>query len=95
MHLTRDPFCSFPVPDVPNVPDLLVVNVTMVTLKLDSFRDGGCPILYYVIEYRRDVQPQFTLVANNVSPRDKVYAIRGLEPASRYFIKITAHNTAG
>ena len=44
---------------------------------------------------RRIVQPQYQLVANNVSPREKMYAIRGLEPATRYSIRVTAHNTAG
>lgn len=82
-------------PDIPHLPDLLVSNKTLVTLRLDAFRDGGCPILYFVIEYRRESAHKFTLVANNVSPREKAYSIRGLDPATRYFIKVTAHNTAG
>jgi len=77
------------------VHDLLVTNRTMVTVRLDAFSNGGCPVAYYVIEYRRDSQPVFQLVSNNVSPREKAYSIRGLEPASRYFIRVTAHNAAG
>ena len=83
------------VPDVPNPDQLLVINQTLVTIKLEAFGDGGCPILYLVIEYRRDVQRDYFMVANNVSPLEKDYTIRGLDPASRYYIKVTAHNSAG
>ena len=83
------------VPDVPNPDQLLVVNQTYVTVNLDAFGNGGCPILYLVIEYRRDVQRDFIMVANNVSPLEKDYTIRGLDPAARYYIKVTAHNSAG
>ena len=87
------PFISEP--DVPNPSELLELNKTSVTVRLDAFGTGGCPVLYYVIEYRRDVMPKYVMVANNISPRDTEYTIRGLEPATRYFIKVTAHNTAG
>ncbi len=82
-------------PDIPHLHDLLVANKSMVTLNLNAFRDGGCDILYFVVEYRRESAPKFSLVANNVSPREKAYSIRGLEPATRYYIKVTAHNDAG
>lgn len=83
------------VPDIPLMSELLVVNRTLVTIRLDAFGSGGCPISYFVIEYRRDIQPVFQIVANNVSPRDKTYIIRGLEPATHYFVRVSAHNTAG
>ncbi|KAG8222804.1 hypothetical protein J437_LFUL005010, partial [Ladona fulva] len=40
------------VPTKPSQAQLLTVNATAVTLWLDAWGDGGCPILYYVIEYR-------------------------------------------
>lgn len=83
------------VPDVPNPDKLLEVNKTLVNIQLEAFGDGGCPILYLVIEYRRDVQRDYFMVANNVSPLEKDYTIRGLDPAARYYIKVTAHNSAG
>jgi hypothetical protein len=64
------------VPDVPNPDDLLIVNKTLVTIKLEAFGNGGCPILYLVIEYRRDVQREYSMVANNVSPLERDYTIR-------------------
>ena len=84
------------VPDIPLMNDLLKVNRTALTLSLDSFSDGGCPILYFVVEYRRaENQHHYQLVANNVSPKEKSFPILGLDPATRYFVKVTAHNTAG
>ena len=80
---------------MPNPAELLELNKTSVTVRLSAFGTGGCPVLYYVIEYRRDVMPKYIMVANNISPTDVEYTIRGLEPATRYFIKVTAHNTAG
>lgn len=83
------------VPDVPNPDDLLAMNKTLVSIHLEAFGDGGCPVLYFVIEYRREAVREYSMVANNVSPLEKEYTVRGLDPASRYFIKITAHNAAG
>ena len=40
------------VPDVPVPSRLMSVNKTVITLDLEAFGDGGCPILYFVIEYR-------------------------------------------
>lgn len=39
------------VPTVPTPSDLLVVNSTTVSLRLDLWPDSGCPMLYYVVEY--------------------------------------------
>ena len=49
-------------------------------------------ILYFVIEYRRDSgrgpNSKYKMVANNVRPRKRAYTIRGLDSASRYYIKV-------
>ena len=65
------------------------------TLRLDAFRDGGCPIQYFIIEYRRESEHNFKLVASNVSARESARSIEGLEPATRYYIRVTAFNAAG
>ena len=83
------------VPDIPHLPDLILANRSSVALRLDAFRDGGCPIQYFVIEYRRESEHNFKLVAKNVSARENVRSIAGLEPATRYYIRVTAFNAAG
>jgi len=85
------------VPDVPHPHDLLSVNATSATVRLSAFSDGGCPVQYFVVEHRRAdaIGARFKTVANDVSPREGDFHIRGLEPATRYFIRVSAHNSAG
>lgn len=45
---------------------LLSVNSTYVTLHLHRWPDGGCPIHYYVIEYKEESQPTWRIVSNNI-----------------------------
>lgn len=37
---------------------MITVNATVVTVWLDSWGDGGCGILYFVIEYREHSHSQ-------------------------------------
>lgn len=62
-------------PDIPHPQELLLVNRTMVTIRLDSFADGGCPILYFVIEHRRDSQPQVWIAAATTTTTTNVLLI--------------------
>ena len=45
---------------------LLSVNSSFVTLHLHRWPDGGCPIHYYVIEYKEESQPTWRIVSNNI-----------------------------
>ncbi|KOX73570.1 Down syndrome cell adhesion molecule-like protein Dscam2 [Melipona quadrifasciata] len=40
-------------PIAPTKHQLIKANQTFVTLELTSWQDGGCPLLYFVVEYRR------------------------------------------
>lgn len=40
-------------PVAPGKQHLVKTNLTFVMLELASWQDGGCPLLYFVIEYRR------------------------------------------
>ncbi|GLH07043.1 Down syndrome cell adhesion molecule-like protein Dscam2 [Gryllus bimaculatus] len=84
------------VPVKPKQSQLLTVNSTVVTIWLDSWGDGGCAILYFIIEYR-DTQRSndWSLVSNNVQPTERVYSVLDLTPATQYQLKVTAHNNAG
>ncbi|XP_071523417.1 receptor-type tyrosine-protein phosphatase F-like [Panulirus ornatus] len=82
-------------PVVPSPSRLLDVNSTSVLVHLSTWGDGGCPILYYVIEYRPASARDWISVANNVAANEKTYVIRDLIPATRYTVRVTAHNHAG
>ncbi|GLG93723.1 Tyrosine-protein phosphatase Lar, partial [Gryllus bimaculatus] len=80
-------------PKEPSVNPFLQVNRTSVTLFLSTWQDGGCPILYFVVEYRKG-KSDWTLVSNNVLPQPK-FPIIDMTPSTQYTLRVTAHNNAG
>ncbi|KAF4524305.1 hypothetical protein B566_EDAN005361 [Ephemera danica] len=83
------------VPVKPTQSQLLTVNATVVTFWLDTWGDGGCSILYFVVEYREWRNSDWSLSSSNVQPAERVYSISDLKSATRYAVRITAHNNAG
>uniref|UniRef100_T1JAL8 Down syndrome cell adhesion molecule-like protein Dscam2 n=1 Tax=Strigamia maritima TaxID=126957 RepID=T1JAL8_STRMM len=84
---------SAPIAPIKN--DVLMENVTFVTVYLDGWSSEGCPILYFIVEYRLKSVDHWTLVSNHVKPQQEKVPIDALEPKSRYELRITAHNNAG
>lgn len=48
-------------PGVPPAARFIFPNSTSVTLKLDVWPDSGCPILYFILQYRKASESQWTL----------------------------------
>ncbi|XP_063366960.1 cell adhesion molecule Dscam2 [Cydia amplana] len=88
-------FTKGTVPVKPKHSQMITLNTTTVTVWLDSWGDGGCGILYFVIEYREVSQSQWRLVSNSVQATERVFSVPGLTPATQYQLRITAHNNAG
>ncbi|XP_073953751.1 Down syndrome cell adhesion molecule 4 isoform X2 [Choristoneura fumiferana] len=88
-------FTKGTVPVKPKHSQMITLNTTTVTVWLDSWGDGGCGILYFVIEYREISQSQWRLVSNSVQATERVFSVPGLTPATQYQLRITAHNNAG
>ncbi|GAB6033414.1 Down syndrome cell adhesion molecule-like protein 1 [Chamberlinius hualienensis] len=89
-------------PKAPPKEKLLVENSTFIVLYLESWIDGGCPILYFVVEYKVKNRQQssnndneYTLVSNNVKPEIGKFVVADLEPSTWYNLRMTAHNSAG
>lgn len=62
-------------------------------LNLLSWPNGGCPIQYYTVEYRRRISTEpWILVASRATEN---LIIRDLKTASWYSLRLTAHNDAG
>ncbi|XP_078048429.1 cell adhesion molecule Dscam2 [Augochlora pura] len=72
----------------------LTVNVSWITLHLAMWNDGGCPITYFELEYRRSGEDIWTLVSNNIEVQ-KTYTLSELQSGTTYDIRIRAHNNAG
>ncbi|XP_046991962.1 Down syndrome cell adhesion molecule-like protein Dscam2 [Schistocerca americana] len=81
-------------PELPNFNSLVLANATSLYLYLSTWPDGGCPMLYFVVEYRiLGSGSHWILVDNNVPP--KKFLIGDLQPATWYQLRLTAHNSAG
>lgn len=86
-------------PISPEVFHFIRTNITSVMLDLSAWQDGGCPIQYFTIEFRRfDADAananEWIVVSSNVPPKSR-FSIPDLEPATVYNLRITAHNNAG
>lgn len=44
----------------------VTVNVSWITLHLSMWNDGGCPITYFELEYKKSGEGIWTLVSNNI-----------------------------
>ncbi|XP_037034782.1 Down syndrome cell adhesion molecule-like protein Dscam2 isoform X7 [Bradysia coprophila] len=84
-------------PGIPGASVLLAPNSTSIVLRLHSWPDNGCPILYYVLQYRAISEGQdneWILVSNALKPQRR-FTISGLTPSTLYQLKMEAHNVAG
>jgi len=79
---------------IPNAKNFLEASAGSLTLYLNAWEDGRCPVKYFTVEYRPRNQKDWILVSNIVKPGGK-YVILDLNPATWYNLKITAHNDAG
>ncbi|GFQ81374.1 down syndrome cell adhesion molecule-like protein Dscam2 [Trichonephila clavata] len=84
--------------NAPLAPDkrlLLSVNSTTVTVNLNSWHNGGCPIRFFVIQYKVSGHQEWTLVSNNVIPEQQTVTITDLVPGTWYSLLMTSRNDAG
>ncbi|CAL8111483.1 unnamed protein product [Orchesella dallaii] len=81
-------------PGVPPAQKFIEVSQNSVTLHLSAWDDGGCPMLYFVVEYKARHQGEWTMVSNSVKPSGN-YVVLDLTPATWYQLRVTAHNNVG
>ncbi|XP_046745786.1 Down syndrome cell adhesion molecule-like protein Dscam2 isoform X2 [Diprion similis] len=85
---------SKPDPSPASGDKFITVNVSWITLHLHTWHNGGCPLLYFELEYRRSGEDLWTLVSNNIEVQ-RTYTLNELQPGTSYEIRIRAHNNAG
>lgn len=84
-------------PGIPTAAVLIAPNSTSVVLRLNTWPDNGCPILYFVVQYRsvaNNLDDEWHL-ASNALKMQRRYTVAGLLPSTLYQLKIEAHNVAG
>ncbi|XP_058987901.1 cell adhesion molecule Dscam2 [Musca domestica] len=82
-------------PVQPKHSQMITNNSTSVTCWLDSWGDGGCGILYFMIESRVYGRSTWTVVSNHIPSTERIYTVSDLQPGTKYQLKVTAHNNAG
>ncbi|CAD7083563.1 unnamed protein product [Hermetia illucens] len=82
-------------PVQPKHSQMITHNSTSVTCWLDSWGDGGCAILYFVIESRLYGRSQWNIISNHIAPTERIYTVGDLVPGTKYQLRVTAHNNAG
>lgn len=83
------------VPVQPKHSQLITNNSTTVTCWLDSWGDGGCGISYFAIECRMFGRSSWNIIASHVASTERTFTVSDLLSATKYQLKITAHNNAG
>ncbi|XP_031785647.1 Down syndrome cell adhesion molecule-like protein Dscam2 isoform X3 [Nasonia vitripennis] len=81
-------------PGIPPAAAFLSPNSTSLVLRLTAWPDNGCPILYFVIQYRPINEFHWSLVSNNVKMQRR-FVVTGLASSSVYQLKVEAYNVAG
>lgn len=84
-------------PGIPLPATLISPNTTSVILRLQNWPDNGCPIMYFVLQYRAITdkgENDWILVSNALKPQRR-FTISNLIPATMYQLRMEAHNVAG
>ncbi|XP_063221339.1 cell adhesion molecule Dscam2 isoform X2 [Bacillus rossius redtenbacheri] len=81
-------------PVIPEASRFIEVSTNSITLHLSAWSDGGCPMLYFVVEHKKQNQQEWNQVSNNVKPGGN-FVVLDLDPANWYHLRVTAHNNAG
>ncbi|XP_039950916.1 Down syndrome cell adhesion molecule-like protein Dscam2 isoform X9 [Bactrocera tryoni] len=82
-------------PIAPHKQSLIRSNITSALLELSSWQDGGCPVQYFSIEFRRyGISSDWIIVSSRIETHTR-YTIGDLEPGTAYNLRVAAHNNAG
>lgn len=81
-------------PGIPSAASFLSPNSTTLSLRLHVWPDNGCPISYFVVQYRPINEFHWTLVSNSVKMQRR-FTVTNLAPSSVYQLKVEAYNVAG
>ncbi|KAL7294790.1 hypothetical protein TKK_0011722 [Trichogramma kaykai] len=81
-------------PIIPEASRFIEVSTKSITLHLHAWSDGGCPIIYFVVEHKKKHSQEWNQVSNNVKPGGN-FVVMDLDAATWYHLRVTANNNPG
>ncbi|KAI5751952.1 hypothetical protein M8J77_012420 [Diaphorina citri] len=81
-------------PIIPDASRFIEVSSNSITLHMMAWSDGGCPMLFFVVENKKKIHTEWNQLSNNFKPGGK-FIVLDLDPATWYNLRVTAHNNAG
>ncbi|OXA55654.1 Down syndrome cell adhesion molecule-like protein Dscam2, partial [Folsomia candida] len=91
--LTRSTKGSVPIS--PKKEEALLSNHSTIVVRLDLWKDVGCPILRFMIEYKQSQEKIWMRIPAELNGSAKSYTLTGLHANTRYDIRVTGGNHAG
>ncbi|KAH7953305.1 hypothetical protein HPB49_007010 [Dermacentor silvarum] len=84
-----------PVPPQDKNQNVVAANSTCISVNLDGWSDGGCPITFFVLQYKPYMQQDWILLSNNIQMAQSPVTLPDLAPGTWYDIMVSAYNDAG
>ncbi|XP_035712679.1 Down syndrome cell adhesion molecule-like protein Dscam2 [Folsomia candida] len=82
-------------PISPKKEEALLTNHSTIVVRLDLWKDAGCPILRFMIEYKQSQEKSWMRIPAELNGSAKSYTLTGLYANTRYDIRVTGGNHAG
>lgn len=79
----------------PDKYSFITSNITDVQLNLSAWKDGGCPIDHFSIQFKPKAQPEWVLLSNHILPSQETIFIRELNSGTWYDLLVLVNNEAG
>ena len=88
--------CFVDVPDSPGKPDIAEVTKDTATLTwTPPEKDGGSPVINYIIEYKPTRASKWISASHNITVVDTTFKVKDLTEGMEYEFRVLAENKAG
>lgn len=88
-------FHLFIAPIAPDSRELIAANSTYAIVNLNSWNNGGCPLINFNLQYKLKIERDYQILSTNLLPDQRNFLITDLRPATWYNLFITSYNEAG
>lgn len=82
-------------PIAPSQGVFLKSNGSSTLLNFNEWQSGGCPVKYYVVQFRSDINREWQSLAQPIPGDQETYLIKDLVMETWYRLRVSAHNEGG